>query len=85
MKEKDTKNQTCCENSEIQTTGNNVCGCEISSCCGESKKSKWKTIVFAIVILAAIGLGAYKIFNNKMCIDSTNCTPDCNTESCCEK
>jgi len=61
--------------SKEQSQGNqNDCGCE-GGCCPPKKTNPFKIIIFAVIILAAIGIVAFKLTNQP--------APASAKESCC--
>jgi len=58
-----------------QSQGNqNDCGCE-DGCCPPKKSNPFKMIIFAVIILAAMGIVAFKLINHP--------EPVTAKESCC--
>jgi hypothetical protein len=52
-------------NQQDGVTGNQAgCDCE-GNCCPPKKKSPLRSVIFGIVILAALGIVAFKIFGDK--------------------
>ncbi|MCX6258097.1 MAG: hypothetical protein NTW49_09430 [Bacteroidia bacterium] len=63
------------------------CTCEPGCCDDKPKKGGWiKKLIFVVVVVAALGIIAFKVYDNKThkCCDSANCKTDTVKSECCK-